>query len=599
MSNEITLKPVNELLGESYFIPSYQRGYRWTKSEVRALLSDINEFRQDSAQEEASFYCLQPLIIRPIEHGEKRCYEVIDGQQRLTTIALVVQYANEQWLGKKKHALPLLDYETREGSATFLRSLEFDDYGMLNLEKLPYSPKDNIDYYHMAEAYKEINQWVTEQGSSFNNNDFLSKFIHHTKVIWYEINEEEKDSIRVFERNNIGKIPLRDAELIKAFLLNFLADDELRSKERKQVELARRWDEIENRLQTEEFWAFLFPQHLSHCDVRIEALFCLILGISPNLLGQYDPHHKIFIKLQERLQKKSAEELWREVEDCYNALSVWYEDKKWFHYIGFLMHTRVDSIEGISNTYRNAQSKGAFTEYLLERIQAHMQDAFDEQDKPQWTYDDNAPNIRRLLLLYNVQLYIQHQDYKRFSFATYQKERWDIEHIDSIKARELETASEQQEWVRCIIQDLGASLNDNPALLKRSEDFVRNPRPMPGDYDKLYRELSKLTGEIFLEEEETDPLHHLGNLTLLPAKLNRGYKNAPFASKRAQVRSYAKNNSFIPLGTEYVFMKYFDGHSKTFVGWNHEDKRAYACDIQETLIRAQFILNRKQKRSKS
>ena len=42
--NKIELKPINDLIGENFFVPSYQRGYRWTELEVNALLNDILEF---------------------------------------------------------------------------------------------------------------------------------------------------------------------------------------------------------------------------------------------------------------------------------------------------------------------------------------------------------------------------------------------------------------------------------------------------------------------------------------------------------------------------------------------------------------------------
>ena len=40
----ISLKPISDLLKEDFFVPSYQRGYRWTETEVKALLDDIYEF---------------------------------------------------------------------------------------------------------------------------------------------------------------------------------------------------------------------------------------------------------------------------------------------------------------------------------------------------------------------------------------------------------------------------------------------------------------------------------------------------------------------------------------------------------------------------
>ena len=61
MENNIELKSVSELLGMKFFIPSYQRGYRWTEQQVMDLLNDIWEFSQKKTSE---FYCLQPLVVK-------------------------------------------------------------------------------------------------------------------------------------------------------------------------------------------------------------------------------------------------------------------------------------------------------------------------------------------------------------------------------------------------------------------------------------------------------------------------------------------------------------------------------------------------------
>ena len=94
--NKIELKSINELLGMKFFIPLYQRGYRWTEQQVKDLLNDIWEFSKKKKQE-YEFYCLQPLVVKLMSDEEKtKCkldnndewYEVIDGQQRLTTVSL-------------------------------------------------------------------------------------------------------------------------------------------------------------------------------------------------------------------------------------------------------------------------------------------------------------------------------------------------------------------------------------------------------------------------------------------------------------------------------------------------------------------------------
>ena len=97
--NKIDLKSVKELLGMHFFIPSYQRGYRWTKQQVLDLLNDIKGFAEKK-KDEYEFYCVQPLVVKLMDNKEKEqnnlntnedWYEVIDGQQRLTTIYLILE----------------------------------------------------------------------------------------------------------------------------------------------------------------------------------------------------------------------------------------------------------------------------------------------------------------------------------------------------------------------------------------------------------------------------------------------------------------------------------------------------------------------------
>ena len=102
-NNNISIKTINDLLKSNFFIPSYQRGYRWTEQQVTDLLNDINEFspKEIPNTNEKTWYCLQPIVVK--QKGENE-WDVIDGQQRLTTIFLIVHYMNEMWKGKQKNS---------------------------------------------------------------------------------------------------------------------------------------------------------------------------------------------------------------------------------------------------------------------------------------------------------------------------------------------------------------------------------------------------------------------------------------------------------------------------------------------------------------
>jgi uncharacterized protein with ParB-like and HNH nuclease domain len=92
----ICLRTIRELLTDqsgkpaNYWIPAYQRGYRWTPLMVTQLLDDLWEFIQTPGA--GQFYCLQPIVIKPLKDGR---FEVVDGQQRLTTIYILLTYLKD------------------------------------------------------------------------------------------------------------------------------------------------------------------------------------------------------------------------------------------------------------------------------------------------------------------------------------------------------------------------------------------------------------------------------------------------------------------------------------------------------------------------
>lgn len=102
MESRLFAQPIHELLGYHFFIPDYQRGYRWTGDQVRDLLNDVWDYTKQPGNKER-FYCLQPVVVRPRVwkdgEQERQGWEVIDGQQRLTTIHIVLSYLGDELFG--------------------------------------------------------------------------------------------------------------------------------------------------------------------------------------------------------------------------------------------------------------------------------------------------------------------------------------------------------------------------------------------------------------------------------------------------------------------------------------------------------------------
>ena len=149
-------KSINWLYNKQFFIPHYQRGYRWTDTQVKQLLNDIDSFmptQLPNNPNEKTFYCLQPIAVKLLSEEVKNefnlegdWYEVIDGQQRLTTISLILQYINQKWRGEDKLDQFTIFYETRKGSAEYLKNLKVNSDDTVSINK------EFIDYYYFSKA---------------------------------------------------------------------------------------------------------------------------------------------------------------------------------------------------------------------------------------------------------------------------------------------------------------------------------------------------------------------------------------------------------------------------------------------------------------
>jgi len=196
----ICLKKVSELLKDAsgapavYHVANYQRGYRWTPQQVTQLLDDLREFRERNGSDEDAFYCLQPLVIK----RTGPCLDVVDGQQRLTTILLILTFINQGYVENRRRALFSLSFETRSGFAEFLERPSAELAGK------------NVDFFHLYQATLAIQDWFARNPDV----EIEPALLKQTKVIWFELPDAD-DPVRAFTRLNAGKIPLTNDELIR------------------------------------------------------------------------------------------------------------------------------------------------------------------------------------------------------------------------------------------------------------------------------------------------------------------------------------------------------------------------------------------------
>ncbi len=574
----IALKTVNELRLDNegkpqrYFIAAYQRGYRWTPLQVTQLLEDIREFTKRRNPQPEDFYCLQPLVMRVSEEGG---YEVVDGQQRLTTLMLILRHFNERLTEKYRQPVFRLEYETRPELLKFLD------------EPTEELASKNVDFFHLKMAMDAIEEWFADKDSELE--EIKSAFQGKAKVIWYEIAETEHP-VDVFTRLNVGKIPLTNDELIRALFLKRSSGDQAESLNL-QTQIAYEWDHIEKALQADAFWYFV-SNDLDRAQNRIGLLFELVASVEgiPEAF-KHDPYGIFFtFGMRLKLPGVSLEAEWRKIKQAFLLLEEWYEDRVLFHMIGYLVseNTAINSIRELSSNC----SKSGFQQRLRQEIFAKAIDAkaiwpLSKQEVRELvaerldTLKYPSPKIKSLLLLFNVATLLQNtQSNLRFQFDSFKGASWNIEHVRSITADKPERHHERVKWLGNCLSYLESG-SVEPELQESIQSFLALPQTDAGN--DIFDPLHERVLANFNEGSDEAADHSIANLALLDEHTNKSYKNAVFAVKRQRLLQLDQAGIFVPLCTRNVFLKCYSPEVGNMMFWGEEDSNGYLEVMTNTL----------------
>lgn len=652
--NKITLKTVGELLGMKFIIPDYQRGYRWTKQQVNDLLNDLDEFRmklEESKKEEQTlakninkkeiddFYCLQPLVVKEcIEDKQKFLdnlpknidddilkitrqaiaeatkWEVIDGQQRLTTIYLILFYFKKN--NQIEKGLYTINYQTKRGLDSFVNTVfsgisqngNFDEFVKAN------ASWNNVDFYHAFQTICAIFEWFKDKDNSLQEN-FAETLLHKVKFIWYESFDE--DPIKVFTRLNIGKISLTNAELVKSLLLNrsnFSTSDIDHLKLRQQ-EIASEWDVIEYSLQNDEFWLFLKEIGYNR-PTRIDFIFDLICEQNKlkldekkfKLIGSDD--YRTFRYFYEFFNTKqsSIKTCWNAVKAYFQTFKEWFDDLELYHYVGYLV-IYGHSISDLVAEWNSSVDKESFVRFLkgLIRNEINKYPSLDFQYKEDGS---DKTNCKPILLFHNIQTVVNQNKnnldnekyqlgvFYKFPFHLYKLENWDVEHINSNTTNEEEDTATQKEWL----------LNVYLSADEETQNKIRDYFEKTDDEQKsnLFNEIKEKFPQTEEKEWTPEEKNRIWNYTLLDSSTNRSYGNAIFSGKRRVIIGKDKGqlipipkitkdgklqlteetkakSSFVPPCTKQVFMKYYSSTMSDANYWTKIDAEGYQKDIENCL----------------
>ena len=650
----LKIKHVFELSELSFSIPGYQRGYRWERKQIEQLLDDLREFallkakarvlarvkKDNTALENLGFYCLQPLaVLKKVNEEGTEEYELIDGQQRLTTLYLIMSWlVTNNYLGQDR--LYSIAYDVRDSD--FFKNQDFRQGVFIGASCLK-----NIDFYFMTKAYEVINQWFDnyktnisaiveilfpqdlQDFDSIDDKELVDEAknkLNDVRFVWYEVQNQES-SIPTFNDLNYGKISLTAAELIKALL--FQENAQVSNFKTSNIQRSLEWSLMEQNLQEKYFWGMLNP-YGDNMDLHMEYILNFVAEDLYEREKQYFDEKKWqrndkdwnylivndFLNRGAESKADRVEEVWGMVRMMYDVFNEWRNNRVYYHQIGLLtLYIKrknkknptqgalevVNLLRELCKAYRD-ELTADFDAILMKKI-GEMSAITSSKKLSEIAYGEDDNDLRKVLLLYCMEISMQQvQDAPNFPFHLMDKYQvYSLEHIhpQNLKDAEIdfETLRSWYENKKSIVlsceeyssdQELQTSIANLDTLFS-NKDAEKMYNETKDQYLKSFAVIDKLFDEMSGMDESQ--MHTLYNMALVEQPLNSALSNNLLDEKRRILKQYtmekmvgkgdSMRTSYVPLGTWNAFNKYYSDDVSDLKFWTKADRNAYYTEIEK------------------
>lgn len=532
--DSLDLVPIGSLLQSDksswirFFVPAYQRGYRWSAEQVEQLIEDLEEFEIRKKKNKDAFYCIQPLVIKPIVYDNIEYLEVIDGQQRLTTILLILQALRQLQYEKERdndaksyfERLPKeayeIKYETRIPSSEWLPKLSKT---LLSKEAYEEIANQNCDYCHFAEVFKAA---YNKLKSLSDIGSFKNILKRDTYFIWYLPSADDTNNVEIFDRLNAGKIGLNNAELVKALFLQHSNIPSVPDSDKQSAlsnlatlqKIAHEWDDMERQLHNNALWGFIYSK--IHQELEYDSRIEYFLDLQQNKTGKekeryYYTFNAYLNSYRNILRETNAEpggckniaprlewvkKEWDKIKYLFDLVKEWFNDRHVYHRIGFIIeytNYTLKQLESLLPPLSHSERISKLDEIIKETVSGISSKHLFYGKK----------ELSEILFLYNILLEDKrHNSSARFSFADYKQVRkdkgWDQEHIASNQDYE-PNAGEQIELANDLIELITGNLPVKSEVNNSDDSSPKDDAKNKANNLCTY-ELAK--GTDFLDEEE-------------------------------------------------------------------------------------------------
>jgi uncharacterized protein with ParB-like and HNH nuclease domain len=551
---------------KKYYIAPYQRGYKWAavspNDAVCVLMDDLLEAAKTNNE-----YYLQFITTKLSRVKEIPVLEVIDGQQRLTTLTILLSVLSFI-KGNNENAISndLLSYEVRQKVTDFFKNHIYQKIDTLMSDDswdefiLKFPENDEQDIYYLYNAANKINKILIDK--FHNNRDVIISFenyiLDNVKIILNNI-DRDVDCEEIFSNLNDNKVELTSSELIKGLILTNsareLPNDERKITYKEIIELraimGRQWDEIAHWANREEVKTFFFPDSDNVLD-KLLGLLALDNGFAETNDTQNKNIEFNYFQSQIKKGAKTAKSLFDNLKEIKSVLNEWFNDNNIYNSLGYVFFCRPSkkTIGNYLSFIRRDKSE------LKKELNATISNILNFDIK-NLQYNENNMEIYNLLLALSV-----FGDENRFNFTAFNntQSNWSLEHIfpqkpeklkDELGQKDIEllkSLSENNlcnfEKVKNLLQEYEASMNIEDVYNSLSEKLNKSNCTLSSDEKTiLYRLIKK------------DKLHSIGNMALLTGPDNSSNGNGMFDNKRYNIVRRVSAGSFVPKHTYDVFSK--------------------------------------------
>lgn len=594
-----------------YYIASYQRGYKWKSNsvydQVPVLLLDVYEaFIKSQLTQSYQEYYLQYITVKKTEHS---LFEVIDGQQRLTTLTLTFSvlehFFNQENITKNKQQY-LVTYARYDEESVSI----FDIIISLINSNEDAKTLQEQDKFYMLKAALSIKRFfeLLKEDNEENFNAFINYFKNRVKLI-FNIEDEHTSAEEVFANLNDNKVPLTNAYLIKGLLLtkaSRLINNQASKKHFKEIIdqraiMGRLWDEMNAWFSKPDVSLFFFGTENNGMEKMLQIVSFDTENQDVSVIQNYkaffsgnevqykNPYILFNTYHQHIITTQDAAKYLNQIQHIYKRLKSWYYDNQFYNLIGYKQvssNYKAKTNEGFSYNIKNLLSKTSNAE-VLKNLQDYLFKKINKTDEEISTlgykkYDET------FFLLLALNVFPQNNASKgnfrnyRFDFYSFIDEHWSLEHIFPQKPDTSNlNIKDDKNWV---VEKIQEKIN---ALSATEEDQITRY-----NYQVLIQEVhineeieSTKIDFLFEEIEDADVL---GNMALLSRGVNSALSNGFFNTKRKILLRKINAGSFVPKHTIDVFSKMLEVKAgvkfdNSLTLWSINDINAHLESIKENV----------------